>query len=129
MISHPEADTSLLTKEGLLEEGKAFIRENLPGYTVTQEDQPKHQLKHIKANRKKLGQIAYNCQKAAERRIYKDEYLQKPVHFLELWHEKLMEKKEAKVQIKEISHNRKSLEKVHVHGIGRDNFSPLPVQN
>ena len=32
VISHPESDTSLLTKEALLDEGKAFVRENLPGY-------------------------------------------------------------------------------------------------
>ena len=32
VISHPEADTPLLTKEALLEEGKAFVRDNLQGY-------------------------------------------------------------------------------------------------
>ena len=32
IISHPEADAPLLTKEALLEEGKAFVRENLSGY-------------------------------------------------------------------------------------------------
>ena len=32
VISHPEADTPLLTKEALLEEGKAFVRDNLRGY-------------------------------------------------------------------------------------------------
>ncbi len=32
VISHPESDTPLLTKEALLEEGKAFVRDNLQGY-------------------------------------------------------------------------------------------------
>ena len=32
VISHPEADIPLVTKEVLLEEAKAFVRENLPDY-------------------------------------------------------------------------------------------------
>ena len=32
VISHPESDTPLLTKEALMEEGKAFVRDNLQGY-------------------------------------------------------------------------------------------------
>ena len=82
-------------------------------WTISKEDRLKHQLKDIKANRKKLGQIAYNCQKAADRRIYKGEYLKKAVHFRELWHQKLMEEKQLKSQIKEIRHERKGLQRAH----------------
>lgn len=32
IISHPAADRSLMTTEDLLEEGRAFVRENLPGF-------------------------------------------------------------------------------------------------
>ena len=32
VISHPEEDRPLLTMEDLLEEGKSFVRENLPSY-------------------------------------------------------------------------------------------------
>ena len=82
-------------------------------WTISKEDRLKHQLKDIKANRKKLGQIAYNCQKAADRRIYKGEYLKKAEHFRELWHQKLMEERELKAQLRDIRHERKDLQRTH----------------
>lgn len=76
----------------------------------TEEEHLQHSLAAIKANRKKLGQIAYNCQKAADRRIYNKEHLAKAVHFRELWHQELMKEKAVKAELRQI---RKSEAKSH----------------
>ena len=69
--------------------------------TIARRDQLSHKLSVIRANRKKLGQIAYNCQKAADRRIYKQPYLEKAVHFRKLWHDKLLQEKAVKAQLRQ----------------------------
>ena len=78
-------------------------------WTLRRQDQLKHQIKAVKANRRKLGDIAYNCQKAADRRIYKDEYLQKAVHFRSLWHDKLLEEKALKQELREVKREVKAI--------------------
>lgn len=57
----------------------------------------------IRANRKKLSRIAYNCQKAANRRIYNQPYLQKAEYFRNLWYQKLQEEKTIKAKLKQLS--------------------------
>ncbi len=69
--------------------------------TIARRDQLSQKLSIIRANRKKLGQIAYNCQKAADRRIYKQPYLEKAVHFRKLWHDKLLQEEAVKDQLRQ----------------------------
>ena len=88
-------------------------------WTMSRTDQLKQALKDVKANRKKLGQIAYNCQKAADRRIYKEEYLKKAEHFRQLWHDKLEEEKALKEQIKEQEKAEKQRQRRKAKGLER----------
>lgn len=61
----------------------------------------KELLKEIRSSRKKLGQIAYNCQRAANRRIYNQDYLEKAERYRQLWHVKLQQEKLLKNKIKQ----------------------------
>lgn len=66
-------------------------------------EQLSQKLSIIRANRKKLSRIAYNCQKAANRRIYNQPYLQKAEYFRNLWYQKLQEEKAIKAKLKQLS--------------------------
>ena len=76
-------------------------------WTITKEAQLRHQLRYIKANRKKLERIASNCQIAADRRIIKREYLAKADHYRELWHEKLMEEKAVREELRSLKRDQR----------------------
>ena len=82
-------------------------------WNLTREEQLRNQLQHIRENRKKLSRIAYNCQKAADRRIYNKEYLAKAEHFRFLWYQKMQEEKEMKARIRELKETRKEQEKTY----------------
>ena len=82
-------------------------------WNLTREEQLRNQLRHIRENRKKLSRIAYNCQKAADRRIYNKDYLAKAEHFRSLWYQKLSEEKEMKASIRELKQTRKEQERLH----------------
>lgn len=82
-------------------------------WNLTREEQLRNQLGHIRENRKKLSRIAYNCQKAADRRIYNKDYLAKAEHFRSLWYQKLSEEKEMKARIRELKQARKEQERLH----------------
>ena len=82
-------------------------------WNLTREEQLRNQLRHIRENRKKLSRIAYNCQKAADRRIYNKDYLAKAEHFRSLWYQKLSEEKEMKACIRELKQTRKEQERLH----------------
>ena len=82
-------------------------------WNLTREEQLRAQLQHIRENRKKLSRIAYNCQKAADRRIYNKEYLAKAEHFRSLWYQKLQEENEMKARIREAKAARKEQEKTY----------------
>ena len=82
-------------------------------WNLTREEQLRNQLGHIRENRKKLSRIAYNCQKAADRRIYNKEYLAKAEHFRSLWYQKLQEENEMKARIRELKQTRKEQERLH----------------
>ena len=68
---------------------------------IARRDQLSQKLATVRANRKKLERIASNCYTAAKRRIYKEPYLKKADYFLKLWHEKLMQEKDLKAQLKQ----------------------------
>ncbi len=70
-------------------------------WNSNRETQLKKQLESIRASRKKLSRIAYNCQKAADRQIYNKEYLTKAEHFRALWYEKLQAEQAIKQKLKE----------------------------
>lgn len=72
-----------------------------PEWSLTREEQLRQELNAVRANRKKLSRIAYNCQKAADRRIYNQEYLQKAEHFRSLWYAKLQEEKQLKAALRQ----------------------------
>ena len=80
-------------------------------WNLTREEQLRNQLRYIRENRKKLSRIAYNCQKAADRRIYNKDYLAKAEHFRSLWYQKLQEEHEMKARIRELKETRKVLER------------------
>ena len=61
----------------------------------------KELLQEIRNSRKKLGEIAYNCQRAANRRIYNQDYLKKAAQYRQLWHMKLQQEKLLKDKIKQ----------------------------
>ena len=82
-------------------------------WNLTREEQLRAQLQHIRENRKKLSRIAYNCQKAADRRIYNKDYLAKAEHFRSLWYQKLSEEKEMKARIRELKQARKEQGRLH----------------
>ena len=82
-------------------------------WNLTREEQLRNQLRHIRENRKKLSRIAYNCQKAADRRIYNKDYLAKAEHFRSLWYQKLQEENEMKTHIRELKETRKEQERLH----------------
>ena len=82
-------------------------------WNLTREEKLRNQLRHIRENRKKLSRIAYNCQKAADRRIYNKDYLAKAEHFRSLWHQKLQEENELKARIRELKQARKEQERLH----------------
>ena len=75
------------------------------------ETQLKKQLESIRASRKKLSRIAYNCQKAADRRIYNKAYLAKAEHFRTLWYEKLQAEQAIMQKLKEVRQQRHDAEK------------------
>ena len=68
---------------------------------IAKRDQLSQRLATVRANRKKLEQIAFRCEDAARRRIYKSKYLDKAAHFRELWHQKLLEENALKAQLKQ----------------------------
>ena len=70
--------------------------------TLSKKDQLKQQLKAVRANRKKLEQIAFHCEEAAYRRIYKTEYLRKAAQFREQWHQKLRQEDALKARLREL---------------------------
>ncbi len=70
------------------------------------EDQLRQELKFIRANRKMLSQIAYNCQKAADRRIYNQAQLEKAQHFRQLWHNRLEQERALKQQLRNLEQSR-----------------------
>ena len=82
-------------------------------WNLTREEKLRNQLRHIRENRKKLSRIAYNCQKAADRRIYNKDYLAKAEHFRSLWHQKLQEEHEMKGRVRELKQARKEQERLH----------------
>ena len=70
--------------------------------TLSQKAQIQQQLKAVRTNRKKLEQIAFRCEEAAYRRIYKTEYLKKAACFREQWHKKLLQEDALKARLWEI---------------------------
>ena len=70
--------------------------------TLSKQDQLKQQLKAVRANRKKLEQIAFHCEEAAHRRIYKTEHLRKAAYFREQWHQKLQQEDALKARLREL---------------------------
>ena len=91
-------------------EGESFFQYQ-HSWTITNEDRLKHRLKSVKANRKKLEQIAFRCETAAGHRIYKEEHLQKAAHFRELWHQKLMEENILKEQLRQLQKEKRQARK------------------
>lgn len=79
-------------------------------WNSNRETQLKKQLESIRASRKKLSRIAYNCQKAADRRIYNKEYLAKAEHFRALWYEKLQAEQAVKKKLKEVQRSKNAQE-------------------
>lgn len=80
-------------------------------WNSNRETQLKKQLESIRESRKKLSRIAYNCQKAADRRIYNKEYLAKAEHFRALWYEKLQAEQAVKKKLKEVRGQQHDAEK------------------
>lgn len=71
-------------------------------WTVSQERLLKQQLKSVRANRIKLGEIAYNCQRAAKHRVYKEIPLEKAEYFRGQWMAALKEEKDIQQQLKKV---------------------------
>ena len=69
---------------------------------LTPEEQLRTKIQELKQNRKKLGQIAYNCQKAANRRIYNEEHLRKAEYFRKRWHQELEKERSARKELKQL---------------------------
>ena len=76
--------------------------------TISEKEQIKQQLKAVRANRKKLEQIAFHCEEAAYRRIYKSEHLKKAAYFREQWHKKLLQEDALKARLRELKAEEKA---------------------
>ena len=72
---------------------------------LTEEEQLQTKLTDLKAHRKKLGEMAYNCQKAANRHIYNEDLLAKAKKFRTQWAKELEQEKFLKQQLKEVRRN------------------------
>lgn len=81
--------------------------ERKQSWALDQERQLKQQLKSIRANRIKLGEIAYNCQSSVKHRIYKDASMERTEYFREQWMEKLKEEKAIQQQLKEVKQQKR----------------------
>lgn len=62
----------------------------------------KQQLKSVRANRIKLGEMAYNCQRAVKHRAYKEIPLEKAEYFRGQWMAALKEEKNIQQQLKKV---------------------------
>lgn len=71
-------------------------------WTTSRKAQLKDQLENCRASRKKLEQMAYNCQRAAFRRINNREMAAKAERFYILRQEKLQKEKQLKAQLQAI---------------------------
>lgn len=80
-------------------------------WTISKEAQLKQQLKAVRANRKKLEQIAFHCEEAAYRRIYKKEPLEKAAYFREKWHQKLQQEDALKARIRELHEHAQAMKR------------------
>lgn len=76
-------------------------------WTTNQERQLKQQLKSVRANRIKLGEMAYNCQRAAKHRVYKEIPLEKAEYFRGKWMEKLQAEKAIQQRLKEVKQQKR----------------------
>lgn len=76
-------------------------------WAVSQERQLKQQLKNVRANRIKLGEIAYNCQRAARHRIYKEIPLEKAEYFRGQWMKQLKVERAVQQKLKEVKQQKR----------------------
>lgn len=77
--------------------------------TLDKETQLKHQLKEIRANRVKLGEIAANCQRAVKHRVYKDEALAKAESFRKKWMDTLEKERAIQRQLTDVRQQKRSI--------------------
>lgn len=77
-------------------------------WTMSRKAQLQDQLMNCRASRKKLEQIAYNCQRAAMKRINNFEQLAKADKFYRLREEKLQREKELAAQLRAVQKQERS---------------------
>lgn len=77
--------------------------------TLDKESQLKHQLKEIRSNRVKLGEIAANCQRAVKHRVYKDEALAKAEFFRKKWMDTLEKERAIQQQLTDAQQQKRSI--------------------
>lgn len=77
--------------------------------TLDKEAQLKQQLKDIRANRVKLGEIAANCQRAVKHRVYKEDPLAKADFFRKKWMDTLEKEKKIQQQLKDVQQQKREV--------------------
>lgn len=77
--------------------------------TLDKEAQLKQQLKEIRANRVKLGEIAASCQRAVKHRVYKDDALAKADYFLKKWMEVLAKERQLQQQLADVRQQKRGI--------------------
>ena len=94
--------------------------ENHLAWTKQREKQLKQQLKHIKASRKKLWEIAYHCEKAAMRYSPNHPKWNNVHKFRRKWIEAMSREQECMKKVKEIKQKKKAA-KSHLQQVKRAN--------
>lgn len=108
-IGHIAAIRESLTDTAEQWQGVNEIPESKRNLTLDKEAQLKKQLKEIRANRVKLGEIAANCQRAVKHRVYKEEPLAKAEFFRKKWMDTLEKEKLIQQQLKEVQRQKREI--------------------
>lgn len=106
--AHADAVNEALQAEAVLWRGRNNLTytENNLAWAKQREKQLKMQLKSVKASRKKLWEISYNCERSA-RKYGKTQNYEKAAHFRGKWAEKVWKEKEIQEKLKQIKQQKK----------------------
>lgn len=107
--AHADAVNEALQAEAVLWRGRNNLTytENNLAWAKHREKQLKMQLKNVKASRKKLWEISYNCEMSA-RKYGKVQNYEKAAHFRGKWAEKVWKEKEIQEKLKQIKQQKKA---------------------
>lgn len=108
-LGHIAAVRESLTDTAQQWQGVNEEPESARNLTLDKERQLKQQLREIRTNRVKLGEIAANCQRAVRHRVYKEDALAKASHFRKKWMDALDKEKKIQQQLAAIRRQKRDI--------------------